>query len=77
VEILIWVLIFWFGMLVGFLLKSFLMLRFMEYSGVMLINKEEGKILYSLILEDYPDKLEFKKHILFRVVASEESSDRN
>lgn len=76
-EILISVSIFWAGLLVGFLLRSVLRYSFMDSSGVMFVTKEEGKTVYSLMLEDYPEKLEFRKHVLFKVIKdSEESLNR-
>lgn len=68
--------IFYLGFLVGYLAKAWLTYRFSDYSGVMIVSKDEGKTLYSLVLEDYPEKLEFKKHVHLRVVESEENPDR-
>jgi hypothetical protein len=74
--ILAYALVFYSGLILGFLLKTLLMHRFKKYSGTMLITKGEGKTVYSLVLDDYPEKLEFRKQILFKVEASEESFNR-
>jgi len=52
------------------------MMRFSPYTGVILVSKEEGKTLYSLILEDYPEKIELQKHVLFKVLEESEEDDR-
>jgi hypothetical protein len=66
-DYLIYWLIFTAGVLVGFLLRVFLN-RFSHYTGAIVVSKVEGKTVYSLVLEDYPEKIELRKHVLFRVV---------
>lgn len=66
-DILVYVLIFYGGFAAGFLLKAFLN-RFSHYTGSIIVSKVEGKTVYSLVLEDYPEKIEMRKHVLFRVV---------
>ena len=65
-EILIWVLIFGFGLCIGFLIKWWLTHR-ANYGGVIYVSRHDGKTLYSLVLSDYPEKIELRKTILFKV----------
>ena len=74
-EILIYVLIYCFGLFVGFGLRSYLN-RFTHYSGVIQVTRSEGKTLYSLVLNEYPEKLEFRKQVLFKVEAPDENLNR-
>lgn len=74
-EILIAVLIFGVGLIVGFLFKLWLV-RMTYQSGTILVTRHEGKIFYSLVLDDYPEKIELKRKVIFKVEASEKSSDR-
>ncbi len=45
-------------------------------SGTIYITQNDDKTLYSLELEDYPEAIAFKKKIVFKVDASEESLNR-
>jgi len=74
-EILIYVLIFLWGLFVGFLLKRWLVRR-ASYSGTIFVTHENEKTLYSLELAEYPEKLEFKKQVVFKVDASEVNLNR-
>jgi hypothetical protein len=74
-QILIYILIFYGGFAVGFIIKSWLQYR-TGYNGVLLMTKENDKKLYSLMLDDYPEKIELKKEVILKVVASTEESDR-
>lgn len=65
-EILKWVLIFGFGLCIGFLIKWWLTHR-ANYGGVIYVSRHEGKTVYSLVLSDYPEKIELRKTILFKV----------
>lgn len=49
-----------------------------HYSGTIFITHDElqEKTLYSLELADYPETLEFKKEVVFKVDSSD-SSDRD
>jgi hypothetical protein len=49
-----------------------------HYSGTIYITHDElqEKTLYSLELEDYPESIEFKKEVVFKVDTSD-SSDRD
>lgn len=69
---LIYVAIFWGGLMVGMIIRGYMTWRFAS-TGIILVSKEEGKTVYSLILDDYPEKLELQKHVLFKI---EEDGDR-
>lgn len=71
--ILYGIIIFWFGLIVGFLLMRWRLHH--HYSGTIYITHDElqEKTLYSLELADYPETLEFKKEVVFKV----DSSDRD
>jgi len=77
-DILVYAVIFWVGVLVGFMIKSWLTGKFRDYSGTIIVDTDKltEKTVYSLVLDDYPEKLEFKKEVVFRVDSSEQSSDR-
>jgi hypothetical protein len=76
IEILVFIGAFWLGIVVGFILKSFLVSR-AKVSGTIFVTRSDEKLLYSLVLEDYPESIEFKKQIVFKVDASEPSPDRD
>lgn len=69
---------FYLGFLVGYLCKAWLTNRFKDYSGTIYVSHDDlsEKVVYSLVLEDYPEKLEFKKVVVFKVDTSEEDHDR-
>lgn len=62
----------------GFLIKTWMNGRFREYGGTIVVATDDirEKTVYSLVLDDYPEKLEFKKEIVFKVDTSAKSSDR-
>jgi hypothetical protein len=62
----------WVGILLGFIFKAFLTNKFEEYSGIMYIRKDEERIVYSLVLNEDPETLEFKDILIFKVETSEE-----
>jgi len=76
VGILLWILIYILGMLVGFLLKTFLY-RITSYTGVIHIYDGEEKTVYSLELNEYPEEIRFKKEVVFKVDAPEEKLNRD
>lgn len=48
-----------------------------KYSGDIVVTKtNEGRTLYSLELNDYPEKIEFKKEVIFKVLAPDDESSR-
>jgi hypothetical protein len=67
------------GMILGFLLKWQLTRKFKDYSGTIVVNRDKlsERTVYSLELDEYPEKLEFKKIVVFRVDASGKSLDRD
>jgi hypothetical protein len=73
--ILYGLLIFTAGMVAGFIFAGWRLHR--HYSGTIYVTHDElqEKTLYSLELSDYPETLEFKKEVVFKVDASD-SSDR-
>jgi hypothetical protein len=52
--------------------------RFTDYSGTIVVeyDEEQEKTVYSLVLDDYPDKFEFKKVVVFRVDVPDKKSNR-
>jgi len=60
-------LIAWATFLVGYFTRGWVAYRFSRSTGTILVSKDEGKTVYSLILDDYPEKIELQKHVLFRV----------
>jgi hypothetical protein len=77
-TVIFWLLVFWAGWLVGYVTKAWMDYKFRDYSGTIVVDKDRlrEKTVYSLILDEYPEKLEFKKTVIFRVDSSEQSSDR-
>ena len=65
-EFLVYGIIYFAGLCVGYVLRLVLD-KFKHYSGTIEVTKTEGKTLYSLVLSDYPEKLEFQKEVLFRI----------
>lgn len=70
------ILIFSFGVGIGFLI-SWQSYRSKESSGTIFVHKNEEKIVYSLELDDNPENLEFKKVVVFKVNASKENLNRD
>jgi hypothetical protein len=71
IEISVFILILLLGFVIGFLTSEWTRRR-SRSSGVIHVSHSRGKTLYSLELSDYPEKLEFKKKVIFTV----ESDDR-
>lgn len=78
-QIMLYIFVLLLGGVGGFLLQSWMTSKFLDISGVMEIKKdsETDRILYSLILNDDPENLEFKKLIIFEVVTPEENLNRD
>jgi hypothetical protein len=74
--ILWYILVFYLGMLAGFLLKAWMNYKFRDYSGTIYVNRDEvrEKTVYSLELNEYPEELVFKKVVIFKVDAPDEKS---
>jgi hypothetical protein len=73
--ILWYVLVFWGGVFVGFLIQGWLRYRH-SYDGKIVVTHNRKGTLYSLELEDYPDTIQFKKEVILKVDASDENLDR-
>ena len=72
-EILKYVVLFWIAFLLGFLFKALLTSRLRDTAvGTIVIDRDilTERTVYSLVLDDYPEKLEFKKMVVFNVDAS-------
>jgi hypothetical protein len=67
-EILIYVLILWLGVIIGFFIRA---LFGNKSSGTIYVTQNAEKTLYSLELDEYPEELRFKKEIVFKVDSSE------
>ncbi len=66
-EPLICVVIFCMGVIVGFFLKRL----FTHPTGTILVTEEDEKTVYSLELDEYPERLAFRKEVVFKVDASQ------
>jgi hypothetical protein len=77
-SILWGIVIFWTGIIVGVMLWAWLMNQFRKYSGTLVVSKDELRdtTVYSLVLDEYPEKLAFEKVVIFRVDSSEAKSNR-
>lgn len=64
-SLLIYVLIFVLGLILGFVFRGWWFRR--KAVGTILVIKEDTRTLYSLELEDYPESLAFEKVVLFKV----------
>jgi hypothetical protein len=78
-TLIIYALIFSSGGFLGFLAKAWRMRKYTDTSGTMYVSKDDRteKTVYSLELDEYPEKLQFKKVVVFKVNNSEENSDRS
>lgn len=74
-NIIFYILTFCLALMLGFLIAKLLGRR-TESSGSIVITKNEGRTLYMLELDDNPEKIEFKKKIVFKVVPDDESYRR-
>lgn len=74
-DIIIYVVIFYFGGAVGFLLHMWL-IKNSDYDGTIAVTKNDDKTVYSLVLEESPENLEFMKKVVFRVTSEVETLDR-
>lgn len=64
------------GIVIGFFIKQWLNSK--DYSGTIFVKREKDseKLIYSLELDDSPEKLEFKKVVIFKIDASSQSLNR-
>lgn len=63
------------GFSAGYSVKHFLVRR-VRTSGTIYVTHGEEKTLYSLELSDYPETLEFKKQVVFKVDALDKNFNR-
>jgi hypothetical protein len=77
-TVVIYVVLFWAGALLGFFLSWWMMSKLKSYSGVIIAipDEVEDKIVYSLILFNNPENLIYQKEVLFRVDTEVEEDDR-
>lgn len=76
-NILIWIIIFWIGATAGFLLRSWMTRKFVNYGGVIVVIEEDDKLIYSLELFVEPETIRTNDDILFKVDASGKNFNRN
>lgn len=74
---IIYGLILWFGILVGYALHIWVRSRIETFSGAMVITEEDDKRLYSLELYEAVEDLDHRHEIRFKVIPPEKKSDRN
>lgn len=63
-----YLLVFMCGIFMGYFLKMMFGQK-KHYSGTILVTQGEEKLVYSLELDDYPDTIQFKKEVVFKVDA--------
>lgn len=68
----------WASFILGCFFWGWYMGKFRDYSGTIVVEHDEltEKTVYSLVLDEYPEKLEFKKVVVFRVDVPKEDSNR-
>jgi hypothetical protein len=61
--------VFFFGVMIGFLVRIWWTAKFRNYDGTIYVTQDDRleKTVYSLILDDYPEKLKFEKRVVFKV----------
>jgi hypothetical protein len=62
--------------MVGFAVKRWLTHR-KTYVGTILISHEDQKTLYSLELDDYPEKIALNKEVVFKVDTTPDTLNRD
>jgi len=72
-DYVVWILFFILGCVVFWLFQKGLG---RNASGTIHVMHQPDKTVYTLDLSDYPESIEFKKKVIFRVEVSEEDSDR-
>lgn len=68
---LVYVLIFDLGWLVGMMFHVWIKGK-RAYEGSIVVTREGSKLIYTLVVNDDPEKIEHRKDILFKVVTPEE-----
>lgn len=64
------------GFMIGFAVKRWLAHR-KDYVGTILISHKDQKLVYSLVLDDYPETIQFKKEVVFKVDTTPDTLDRD
>jgi hypothetical protein len=64
------------GFMIGFAVKRWLISR-KSYDGTILVSHEDQKTLYSLELDDYPEKIALQKEVVFKVDTTPETLNRD
>lgn len=67
-QILLYLGIFWGGLLVGYMLHYWL-ISMKSFDGIMRVTKDEETTVYSLELRQNPDMLAFQDLVIFKVVS--------
>lgn len=65
-SVMLFVLVFFLGVGVGFVTRMFVFLK-RDYDGNILIQKDEDKIVYTLELTDDPEKIQYRNELIFKV----------
>jgi hypothetical protein len=74
-QILYGIIIFWVGLITGFILLRWRLYRmFNKTAGTIHVTEDEirHKTVYTLELDEYPEMLRLKKVVVFKVDAPEE-----
>jgi hypothetical protein len=66
-EIVICAVIFVIGVIAGFFLRRLVT----HPTGTILVTEEDEKTVYSLELNEYPEKIAFRKEVVFKVDSSQ------
>lgn len=74
--IIIFAILIFYSFLLLILFIMALLERKRAYMGTILVIKKEDGILYSLEIDDSPEKLQFKKRAYFKVKISDDESNR-
>lgn len=67
--------IFLFGSMIGYGVRLWIESE-TAYGGVILVQKQDEKLVYTLEIFDDPEQLQYEEQILFRVDSSDLSLDR-
>lgn len=68
-TILFYILIFFFGVILGTFVGVYILPRLKRYSGVLevTVDEAEDKLLYSIVLFGDPEDLQYENEVLFKV----------
>ena len=66
------ILVFIFGVIVGYWIKSWMVNRFDDYIGTIFVGRdpERERTVYTLELDSQPEELEQKKRVAFKIDTS-------